>query len=96
MHVAKKSGLPDPSAPNQGLHISSGGTGHQQFSFPQLQVEKAKFLVGVLQKPVLKNPSTTLGELENSGLLVQRAQRSSHPKLWAPNKGLEFLIPGQA
>ena len=54
MRVAKKSGLPDPSTPNQGLHISSGGTGHQHFSLPQLQVEKAKFLVGVLQKPVLR------------------------------------------
>ena len=53
MRVAKKSGLP-PSTPNQGLHISSGGTGHQHFSLPQLQVEKAKFLVGVLQKPVLR------------------------------------------
>ena len=30
----------------------------------------------MLQKPVLKKPSTTLGELENSGLLRQRAQRS--------------------
>ena len=30
----------------------------------------------MLQKPVLKKPSTTLGELENSGLLHQRAQRS--------------------
>ena len=32
--------------------------------------------VQLLQKPVLKKPSTTLGELENSGLLCRRAQRS--------------------
>ena len=31
---------------------------------------------GLLQKPVIKKPSTTLRELENSGLLRQRAQRS--------------------
>ena len=30
----------------------------------------------MLQKPVLEKPSTTLGQLENSGLLRQRAQRS--------------------
>ena len=30
----------------------------------------------VLQKPVLEKPSTTLGELENSGLLLRQAQRS--------------------
>ena len=30
----------------------------------------------MLQKPVLEKPSTTLRELENSGLLYQRAQRS--------------------
>ena len=30
----------------------------------------------VLQKPVLEKPSTTLEELENSGLLRWRAQRS--------------------
>ena len=29
----------------------------------------------LLQKPVLEKPSTTLGELENSGLLCQWAQR---------------------
>ena len=30
----------------------------------------------VLQKPVLEKPSTILGELENSGLLLWQAQRS--------------------
>ena len=35
----------------------------------------------MLQKPVIKKPSTTLGELENSGLLRQQAQRSEHSKL---------------
>ena len=30
----------------------------------------------ILQKPVIKKPSTTHGELENSGLLHQKAQRS--------------------
>ena len=46
----------------------------------------------LLQKPVLEKPSTTFGELENSGLLRRRAQRSQHSKLWAPNKGVtEFL-----
>ena len=30
----------------------------------------------LLQKPVIKKPSTTLGELENSGLLCRWAQRS--------------------
>ena len=32
--------------------------------------------VEVLQKPVCKKPSTTLRELENSGLLRRSAQRS--------------------
>ena len=32
--------------------------------------------IRLLQKPVLEKPSTTLGELEKSGLLHQRAQRS--------------------
>ena len=31
--------------------------------------------IEMLQKPVLKKPSTTLGELENSDLLCQQAQR---------------------
>ena len=35
-----------------------------------------EYSLEVLQKPVLKKPSTTLGELENSGLLRRRAQRS--------------------
>ena len=34
------------------------------------------FFAHLLQKPVLEKPSTTLGELENSGLLRQQAQRS--------------------
>ena len=33
-------------------------------------------IVILLQKPVLEKPSTTLGELENSSLLCQQAQRS--------------------
>ena len=46
----------------------------------------------LLQKPVMEKPSATLGELENSGLLCQRAQRSWRSKLWASNKGVtEFL-----
>ena len=46
----------------------------------------------MLQKPVVKNPSTILGELENSGLLCWWAQRSKHSKVWALNKGVtEFL-----
>ena len=53
---------------------------HQFFSTPPL-----------LQKPVIEKPNTTLRELENSGLLHWRAQRSSS-KLWAANKGFtEFL-----
>ena len=32
--------------------------------------------VEMLQKPVLEKPSTTFGELENSGSLCRRAQRS--------------------
>ena len=35
-----------------------------------------EYSLEVLQKPVLKKPSSTLVELENSGLLHQRAQRS--------------------
>ena len=35
----------------------------------------------LLHKLVIKKLSTTLGELENSGLLHQRAQRSEHSKL---------------
>ena len=35
----------------------------------------------LLQKPVLKKPNITLGELENLGLLCRRAQRSRHSKL---------------
>ena len=57
---------------------------------PLLQPGQATFLaaqgagvVGILlgppemlQKPVIENPSTTLRELENSGLVHQPAQRS--------------------
>ena len=35
-----------------------------------------EYSLEMLQKPVLEKPSSTLGELENSGLLHQRAQRS--------------------
>ena len=37
--------------------------------------------VMLLQKPVIEKPSPTLAELENSGLLHQRAQGSEHSKL---------------
>ena len=41
--------------------------------------------------------STTVGELENSGLLRRRAQRSEHSNLWVLNKGVtEFFIHRQA
>lgn len=50
--VAKKPGLPHPSNPNQGLHISSGETGphHVSCPAPLLQVEKTKFLVYVTER----------------------------------------------
>ena len=35
----------------------------------------------LLKKPVMEKPSTTLGKLENSDLLPQRAQRSKLSKL---------------
>ena len=41
-----------------------------------LTSEQLDVHVRVLQKPVIEKPSATLGELENSGLLCQRAQRS--------------------
>ena len=37
--------------------------------------------VEMLKKPVLEKPSTTFGELENSGLLCRLAQRSQYSKL---------------
>ena len=46
-------------------------------------------LVLLLQKPVIEKPSTTLGKLENSGLLCQWAQRSYHSNSEPPTKGLQ-------
>ena len=37
---------------------------------------RGKFLLTVWQKPVIERPSTTFGELENSGLLRRWVQRS--------------------
>ena len=42
----------------------------------RLNVNCLEPFLALLQKPVLKKPSTTLGELENSGLLRWWAQRS--------------------
>ena len=61
---------------------------------PELLQQHPNF--SLLQKPVLKKPSTTLGELENSDLLHWHAQRSWHSKLWAPKKEVTgFFIHGQ-
>ena len=46
-----------------------------------------------LQKPVLEKPSTPLGELENSDLLCQWAQKSWHSKFWSLNR---VFVHGQA
>ena len=60
---------------------------------PELLQQHPNF--SLLQKPVLKKPSTTLGELENSDLLHWHAQRSWHSKLWAPKKEVTgFFIHG--
>ena len=48
-----------------------------------------KWKIMVLQKPVLEKPSTTLGELENSGLLRGAGPEELNSKLWAANKGLQ-------
>ena len=45
----------------------------------------------VLQKPVLEKPSTTLGELENSGLLLCGPRGVNTPISEPQTKGLEFL-----
>ena len=45
----------------------------------------------VLQKPVLEKPSTTLGELENSGLLLCGPRGVNTPVSEPQTKGLEFL-----
>ena len=47
--------------------------------------------VYLFQKPVIEKPSTTLRELENSGLLHQWAQRSSTLSSEPRTKELEFL-----
>ena len=51
-------------------------TGSKYDPNPKLMFTGVEVRVGVLQKPVLEKPSTTLGELENSGLLCWRAQGS--------------------
>ena len=43
------------------------------------------------QKPVLEKPSTTLGELENSGLLLCGPRGVNTPISEPQTKGLEFL-----
>ena len=52
-------------------------------------IRKLPALVLLLQKPVIEKPSTTLGELENSGLLCRRAQRSYHSNSDPRTKGLQ-------
>jgi len=58
------------SIPELGQFLGEGNGNPLQYSCLGNPVER------VLQKPVLEKPSTTLGELENSGLLCWRAQRS--------------------
>ena len=75
-HQSKReSGIPSGDAPP---HSSWGSS-----TEPPVLWLKGASVVGIslgppemLQEPVLKKPSTTLRELENSGLLCQRAQRS--------------------
>ena len=50
-------------------HVTDFGKG-------ALTTELLKVHVRVLQKPVIEKPSTTFGELENSGLSHWQAQRS--------------------
>ena len=56
-----------PLRPRQATSLAAQGAGMVGISLRPPEM---------LQKPVLKKPSTTLGELENSGLLHRRAQRS--------------------
>ena len=58
---------------NESGHITAW---RQEFLVLEFLMAGGASLLMLLQKAVLKKPSTTLGELENSGLLHRRAQRS--------------------
>ena len=73
----------EPRLPSGGVPPRSSQTPLLQHNRATRQAAQGAGMIGIslgppemLQKPVLKKPSTTLGELENSGLLHRRAQRS--------------------
>ena len=69
-----RNGLPqEKPGQNEGGHLTAW---RQEFFGAGVPHGRRGFTAMVLQKPVLEKPSTILGELENSGLLYQRAQRS--------------------
>ena len=59
-----------------GIKVDTSQLGGGSFLVLEFLVARGASLLMLLQKPVLEKPSTTLGELENSGLLHRRAQRS--------------------
>ena len=79
-------GIPSGGVP---LHSSPG-------SSAPIHVAQGAGVVGIslgppkmLQKPVLENPSSTLGELENSGLLHRRPRGVTTPSSEPQTKGLQ-------
>ena len=58
------------------IQVYAPSSNAEEAEIERLYEDLQDLLEEMWQKPVLKKPSTTLGELENSGLLHWWAQRS--------------------
>ena len=58
------------------IQVYAPSSNAEEAEIERLYEDLQDLLEEMWQKPVLKKPSTTLRELENSGLLHRRAQRS--------------------
>ena len=58
------------------IQVYAPSSNAEEAEIERLCEDLQDLLEEMLQKPVLKKPSTTLRELENSGLLCQQTQRS--------------------
>ena len=58
------------------IQVYAPSSNAEEAEIERLYEDLQDLLEEMLQKPVLEKPSTTLGELENSGLLCWRAQGS--------------------
>ena len=58
------------------IQVYAPSSNAEEAEIERLYEDLQDLLEEMWQKPVLKKPSTTLRELENSGLLCRQAQRS--------------------